>query len=486
MRKLLTTRAAVVGLALATCGLAVLALATFGGAGHAAAAAAPAINCAASESSKDQFPPVPNTIDGTCAVIPLDMNGTPLQGNADLYAWLTFLAVNWPVNAATCSANAQANILTAPPNPTWLSFLSNEAVFVAAGSPPKWCYAPSKAPAAAAGAYFASADAALSAQRAGKLALLPPKVRALAEQHPEVRMFLHNNAKAQDLISTAKLSAANVSPGFKGILEATGDPLTDQNGRFVRYTINLGQDEYNYILQKSLWKKSGQLATGDLSFPFSGMSSPKELGAMEFKAAWKVLGANDVPSHFFTTLAIVYNDESGSPSPGRNPVTVGLVGLHVTHKTKKQHKWLWATFEQVENETRSFYNPSCPASQCPPNVETAKGPPYVELDPKTGRPLNKPVQVVSVPASQPTSPQLNTQFQVLLRNTPWAYYRLISTQWVGNLGTAPKPALLGNPVLETFVAKTKPYSCLNCHQDFAHDHPGGFKSDFSFAINAKQ
>ena len=461
-----------------------LALESFGSAERAAAAAAPAINCAASESSTAQFPPVPNTIDGTCAVIPLDMNGTPLQGNADLYAWLTFLAVNWPVNAATCSANPQASILTAPPNPTWLSFLASEAVFVAKGSPPNWCYAPAKAPAAAQGAYFASAAAALSAQRAGRLATLPPKVRTLAEQHPEVHMFLHNNSKAQDLISSARLTAAHASPGLKGILEATGDPLTDQNGRFARYTVNLGQDEYNYIMQKSLWKKSGQQATGDLSFPFSGMSSPKELGAMEFKAAWKVLGANDVSSHFFTTQAIVYNDENGSPSPGKNPVTVGLVGLHVTHKTKKQLKWLWATFEQVENDTKSFYNPKCPASQCPPNVETAKGPPYVELDPVTGKPLNKPVQVV--PFSPATSPSLNAQFQALLKNTPWAYYKLVSTQWVGNLGTAPKPELLGNSVLETFVAQTKPYSCLNCHQDFAHDHPGGFKADFSFAINAKQ
>ena len=53
-----------------------------------------------------------------------------------------------------------------------------------------------------------------------------------------------------------------------------------------------------------------QQATGDLNFTN---------GAMEFKAAWKVLGANDDPTHFFTQQAIVYNDADGTPSPGPKP-----------------------------------------------------------------------------------------------------------------------------------------------------------------------
>ena len=440
------------------------------------------VTCADTESSTSDFPPTPTVIDKTCAVIPLDVNGTPGQSPTDLYSWLTFVAVNWPADATSCVADPNTSILTGPQNPTWLTFLSNDEIFVPSpNSPENWCYAPGARGKGGLQAKFASAEAAMAAKRKTKLAHLPPKVRALAQQHPEVQLFLHHNSKSDDLYtSVTRLKAEPVDPKLKSILDATHQPVTDQNGRFVRFTINVGQDEYNYIMAKSLWKKSGQAATKDLSFPYSKQSSPDELGAMEFKAAWKVLGANDNPAHFFTQTAIVYNDNDGSPSPGKNPVTVGLVGLHITHKTFRQQKWLWSTFEQVENDTQSFFNPKCSPTDCPPNVQTATEP-FFELNPD-GTPHNKPVQIK--PESPTTAADLNTTFQGLLPNTPWAYYKLISTQWVGNLGSAPKPAKLGNSVLETFVDKTDPYSCMDCH-NFARNSKG-FKADFSFIIKALQ
>jgi hypothetical protein len=450
-------------------------------------AAASPVTCAQSEASTGTFPPVPTVIDASCANIPLDFNGTPSQSGADLYSWLTFVAVNWPVDATTCSANTSATILSGTPNPTWLTFLSNDEVFVPAPQKPlNWCYGSSAPKAGALQAKFASADAAMTARHNLKLAHLPPKVRALAQKHPEVQLFLHHNAKGQDLFANIAhmkaLKTANleITPEMQTILDATDQPVTDQNGRFVRFTINIGQDEYNYIMAQNLWKVSGQKTAQALTFPSSKQSSDTELGAMEFKAAWKVLGANDDPAHFFTLTAIVYNDNDGTPSPGPNPVTVGLVGLHIIHKTQKQPKWLWATFEQVENDTKSFFNPNCSATDCPPNIETATTP-YFELN-KDGTPHNKPVQIVA--ASQTTAADLNKTFQALLPNTPWAYYKLISTQWVGELGNAPKPPKLGNSVLETFVSQTNPYSCMDCH-NFAKD-TAGFKSDFSFIMSAQQ
>ncbi len=427
-------------------------------------AKAKVINCAAAEQPGD-VPATPNTIDATCAKIPTDILGSgDNQGDADLYSWLAFVAVNWPVDPTNCTANANASILNSPPDPVWLSYLSNDEIFVASGPPTGWCHTPTGAM-----ARFASVEEARSAQRAGQLAKLPPKVRALAEQHPEVHLFLHHNSKSHDaLMSTTTLAGA--PPELKGILDATDQVVTDQNGRFVRYTVNIGPIEYQYIIQNKLWTKAGQQATGNLNFTS---------GAMEFKAAWKVLGANDDPTHFFTQQAIVYNDDDGSPSPGPNPVTVGLAGLHVTQKTPRQQHWLWSTFVQGDL-TKGFNNPNCPASQCPPNVQTAPTP-FVELNPD-GSPRNKPVQVVQqIPTTATT---YNATFQGLLKGTPWAYYQLVSTQWQGGFGGT-KPPQLGNPLLETFVSITSPYSCLDCH-NFAHDSPGRSKSDFSFAIHAKQ
>lgn len=437
------------------------------------------VTCADSESSTSQFPPTPTIIDKTCAVIPLDMSGTPEQGPADLYSWLTFVAVNWPVDAKTCTADPSSTILSGTPNPTWLTFLSNDEVFVPKpNTPANWCY--QKPPTANSPAAFASVEDAAAARHSAKLAQLPPKVRQLAQKYPDVQLFLHYSGKSDGLLMSLKKANSAVPPELQQILDATHQPVTDQNGRFVRYTVNIGKDEYGYIMAQKLWQAAGQKATGDLSFPASREPSGTELGAMEFKAAWKVLRPGDDPTHFFTQKAIVYNDQGGDPSPEPQPVTVGLVGLHITHKTQRQHRWLWSTFEQVENDTKSFFNPNCPASQCPPNVQTATVP-YFELN-ADGTPHNKPVQVV--PAVETTAASLNSAFQALLPNTPWAYYKLISTQWVGNLGTAPKPAKLGNSVLETFVNEVKPYSCMDCH-NFAHNSEH-FKSDFSFIIRARQ
>ncbi|HTD37696.1 MAG TPA: hypothetical protein VK669_09285 [Candidatus Limnocylindrales bacterium] len=434
------------------------------------------VTCAQYNRGGTDFPPLPTSLDPTCAQPPLDMVGTPGQPSADTYGWLTFIAMNWPVVKGRCIADSTKNIATAPANPTWLSYLQPDAVFVPSGRPAGWCGTPTGAN---------------GSGRSAALAQLPPRVRALAAKHPEVTLFLHHSAKSHDLVTALNVEqrrhltggmrgAPLTDPGLKGILDATDQPVTDQNGRFVRYTVAMNFDEYRYIIAKRLWTKSGQQAAGVLKLPQGarpGTSGP--VGAMEFKAAWKILGKNDDPTHFFWQWAIVYNDDSGAPSPGVNPVKAGLVGLHITHKTAGQPNWLWTTFEQTDYK-KGFNNPNCPAAQCPPNVQTAPTP-YIELNPN-GTPRNKPVQVVA--ATPPTAGQLNPKFQAMLGNSPWSHYEEISTQWSGNLG-GPKPHSLGNPILETFVKQTVPYNCLGCH-NFAHDKPAGNKSDFSFQIHAQQ
>lgn len=423
--------------------------------------------CAQWRSSTADFPPVPTVIDSTCAVIPPDSNGTPLQGNFDAYSWITFLAVNWPAGEGTCTGNTSLNIVTAPPNPVWMSYLQDSDVFVAAGQKPaNWCFVPS-------GKALAAKEQ-QAAQRSFRLAHLPPKVRKLANEHKEVQLFLHRSAKTTNRSALGKLPANAQNSGLDEVLQATGDVLVDQNGRWARFTVGMNYDEYKYIMSKTLWTKAGQGAAGAISFPVS------PTGSMEFKSAWKILGSGDNPSHFVTAQAIVYNDVNEDPSPGTNPVTVGLVGLHITHKTPKQSQWIWSTFEQVENDTTSFYKTGCPVSQCPPNTPTVANPKTaLELNAQ-GKPNYGPAQVVAV---TPTSAQaLNTPFQKMLAGTPWAYYQLISTQWVGEAGTAPKPAQLGNSVQETFLAPGKFYSCMTCHSFAKLAGAPTVSADFSYML----
>ena len=156
--------------------------------------------------------------------------------------------------------------------------------------------------------------------------------------------------------------------------------------------------------------------------------------------------AHAIVPRFFTQQAIVFNNAAGAPSPGTNPVTVAVVSLHIAHKAQGQTILEWSTFEQVDNDTKSFYNPNCtPAgsTSCTPSAPTAIATP-IELSP-TGKPLNAPVQVVS--HLQPTNPGLNSSVQGLLAGTPFQYYQLIGTQWSTRaIGTAAQ--VLGAYLLE--------------------------------------
>jgi hypothetical protein len=360
----------------------------------------------------------PGAINNSSAILPLDVTSEDLQQAADSFSWRTFIAANWPANPATCgpdTANGRS-ILSGKGPVVWETYLTAEQVFVDAGSSPDgWC---------------------TQGQNAISFSRLPKKVQDLARKTGVYRV-IYRSSKAPH-----------------GFDQAVGGPLVDQNGRFVRYEVRINQDEYNYITAHNLWNKAGQqkfVADSIISFP-AGPSAHGPVGAMEFKAAWKVLGSGDDASRFYTIKAIVYNDDAQQdPSPGENPVTLGLVGLHIAHKTKTQQNWVWSTFEHVDNLTKSFYNPNC--KDCPVN-QSLPVQDSIELNPD-GSPKNKPTQVTRVNAIEdPYAKKYNDYYQGLLKGSVWANYQLISTQWL--LAEDIAPQFLANSVQETFVQGPKP------------------------------
>lgn len=357
-------------------------------------------------------------INSSYSVLPSDIDRMS-QATADTFSWLTFIAVNWPADTMSCTADTSngKSILTGNGPRVWETYLTSDQVFVAQGKQPsQWC---------------ANNNMETAVQH------LPEKVQLLARK-TGVKRFLHMNAK---------------SPTIHGVDQASGGPLVDQNGRFARYEIHVNQDEYNYITQKSLWNKQGQqkfLTAGDTVYFPNGPTQYGSAGAMEVKAAWKVLGAGDDSTRFYTIRAIVYNDNSGDDP---STVTLGLVGLHIAHKTKTQFMWVWSTFEHVDNLTRSFYNPNCPA--CPVNQPITGS--EDELDPKTGKPLHAPTQVTRVnDVGLPDVAGINTYFHGLLKNTVWANYDLIGTQWLFFENVTPD--FLANSVQETYLQGPHPDS----------------------------
>lgn len=376
--------------------------------------------------SKPQAPVAasPGAINNRYAIIPLDVTSEDLQQAADSFSWRTFIAVNWPANPATCGPDTSngRSILSGKGPVVWETYLSSEQVFVDSGSPEVWCSA---------------------GPNTITFSRLPQKVQDLARKTGVYRV-IYRSSKAPH-----------------GFDQAVGGPLVDQNGRFVRYEVRINYDEYQYITTNNLWSKAGQqkfVKDSTVAFP-AGPSSYGPVGAMEFKAAWKVLGPGDDSTRFYTIKAIVYNDDTEQdPSPGANPVTLGLVGLHIAHKTATQHNWIWSTFEHVDNLTKSFYNPNC--KDCPVNQPLAAQD-SLELNPD-GTPINKPTQVTRVNAVEdPFAVKYNTYYQGLLKGSVWANYQLISTQWL--LGEDIAPQFLANSVQETFVQGPKPPTFGNFH-----------------------
>jgi hypothetical protein len=436
------------------------------------------------------FPTPPTKITSALATIPADAKGIPSQTNFDLYSWLTFIALNWPASSATCTANTNKSILNGQGPVVWETYLTDSDVFVTPPAKPSgWC------------------PQTTSAARSPLLANLRSPLRRLVQTRV-VRKIVVRQSKASN----------NLIANFPGIEEAVGGVVTDQNGRFVRYEITMNVDEYGYLTdpKNNLWNRAGQDSfASPISFP-NGPSPYGSIGAIEIKAAWKVLSQREIDSRrFYTSTAIVFNDDKGSPSPGKIPVTLGLVGLHIIHKTRQQPTWTWSTFEHVDNlkpppgsppgRKASFFNPDCPPATCPPNVQTAARP-YTELSPN-GTPINKPVQIMRVnPVGDNNVDDLNKTFRALLQGSVWANYQLISTQWVGEAGTLPKPPFLANTVLETYIQMPKPpsdgpfpypnsqynpfapgvtSSCLKCHS-VATTASGKARADFSFILGEAQ
>ena len=261
----------------------------------------------------------------------------------------------------------------------------------------------------------------------------------------------------------------------------------------------MNEVEFNYIVKYKLYNSNNQKPPFVISFPPRNPVT-SEVGSIHVKAAWKILNLNgpgqkDNPDRFYTAQALVYTP--GAPSAFL--ATVGLVGLHIAHKTTSRPEWIWSTFEQVDNapdmpaagqpippppnppNQYSFTNASCSIAQCPPNQQVAKT-------------SNQPVQVLRVTPIPQETQQLNAQFQQALREwnpkNVWQYYQLVRTQWPSapaNTKTFgdPEPAYLANTVIETFfqgpspanpTSQNPPHSCLDCHGMF------GQQKDFVFQM----
>lgn len=391
-------------------------------------------------------PPQPASQLALSPTPPTDLPPNASQADAVLYAWQSFVALNWPALAGQRGVPDTSKTIGQPGNVVWHTWKTPDEIFYPNGAaPPPWN------------------------QYGGQL---PPQCTSIGAT--STSFVLQRTTKVPGNINNAAIQSAK---------EAVGGTLTDQHGNLARYEVRLNQATFNAIVVPQFYNVQAQNNATEISF------AP---GVMEVKAAWRQMTSADPPavtSRYYTETAWIY-----TPPFGTNPATcvkgtVGLVGLHITQKTPTLPQWTWATFEQIDNVPPaasgytgplSFNNPACPPAKCPPNQSTENN----------GVPTGIPTQVARVVPIGQAAAAANPSWQQTLRQavaaSPFQYYQLIDIQWpqtpsrppVGN----PTPELLANTVMETYVTLS---SCINCHFT-ARTQSGKLSSDYSFMLAEAQ
>lgn len=463
----------------------------------------------ASLSGRTQMPPNPTTLSST---LPADAPPKPVfsfgnlaevQRKFDIFAWQEFVALNWPPGKPGQPGPGKIGKSPSGDNSTvWESYMASSQVFQPGAAPPAAWGTPQTIP-----SFCPAAPAALK----GKVGKVLPLIAKGDLQDEFMEAF-------------------------------TNSPLIDVNGKYTRYEIRMNKVEFDKILQGSAPPpapaKPWYIANNQVppvSFP-AGVYGTDQTGSVEVKAAWRQISQSQAGRYHTAWAYITYAPGSNNENTKcAGPFLMGLVGLHIIHKTQSAPQWLWATFEQVDNAPSSavtghysfFNNPKCKLS--PPCANQQPTPPTGGWDGDPGK-TNTAVQVIratAIPAAKnsPTT-GINPVFQKLLRSVDarsvWQYYQLVDTQWPQRPGTlqnpntcyhgssnpavnfacdgpnpdqgpGPFPAKLANTTLETYFQQTpgnnQAYmgTCMGCHSfgQVAAQNSTLF-SDFSFLLGDAQ
>lgn len=312
------------------------------------------------------------------------------------------------------------------------------------------------------------------------------------------------------------------SPNLPGasLIEATGQPLVDQNGRYVQFEYRVNPLYCQVVRSCALYNQTCVTAAGSANpafrFPSGSQTAP---GVTELKLAWRVMETCNLPdspkqgckkdnlSQFFWTGPVTV-----SPYSPKNPTavqaTIGLIGFHLIQKTPSHPEFIWATWEQISNA------PVCPGSGAPSCTDPSKSSSGVST--KSGWSLSNPPITLcnegtcpnpSPPANcanqdyycgtngQPDPNQPNTQVcrvfpcgstttatgpnnanitalnqairNKLTPNNVWWNYFLVGTLWgvppiTSNSFAQAGSLQLANTTMETY-AQLPTVNCFSCH-----------------------
>lgn len=398
------------------------------------------------------------TISDDAWQMPVDVanSGDPSRGDWINLGWNTFIAICWPAqpDGEPGQPNEGVNITEGDDGPAvWSTYLAKEQLFrPSAGDPGSWTN---------------------------------PTAEPVTEDGVPV------------LDGWSKTEPDTIGEFDEAFSDA---PLIDVHGNYVLYEIRLNQSEFTYVDVNQYYNAEKQKAAFKTD-PISFVGFPKtgndivdpatnqpvvlpgwaQQGALEIKASWRILTADDDASRYYTQESYVMTPDGETTGPH----TLGLVGLHILRLTPTTGStWFWATFEQVDNVGESGHVPaSFYSSELP--APGAGGYSYQPPKVQSGEPLPEDPTPVNVKRVYPIPSDVaaaNSSYQAALDNSVWKYYQLIDVQnpvpaGTPGAGTVPhnpdafsNTDKLANVTMETYQqvipGTTSPQNCVNCHGEF--------------------
>ncbi len=380
----------------------------------------------------------------------------PNHPNTQCFAWQQFIALNWPArpgSAGEPDRGRSARDFGRPGDPSpsvWETYKEAHQVFLRDGAPPRpWGVS-------------------------GLMESLPPSFRSLARSESA-------DQSSEPLVFRMTSKVSPEAPELQRIHQAfSGGWLTAQNRKLTYYGIHMNRPEFEYIVSQRFYdarRQAGQFI--NLPAGRTGRrpgSTPAE-GSIEVKSAWVELTDPKLAKRFRTVNACILEKDHCRMA------LVGLVGLHIIHKTETFPQWSWATFEHVDNlpdreEVRqgtlrkryTYFNPRCPAGSTLPECVPNRKPVF-------GDPTDRPTQVVRQTLIPQSARNLNALIHKSIRRanrkSVWQYYDLVDIQWpqagetIPGIQGAPlprggmTPTSIANATLETYVQHD---TCIDCHR----------------------
>jgi hypothetical protein len=278
-----------------------------------------------------------------------------------------------------------------------------------------------------------------------------------------------------------------------------GHVLMAQNGSLVRYLAAFNENAFNLI--KNLDPSVDFPASED--DPIAGKTKADD-GSITIKSAWVVMKETGPdPNKFYVRSAWVQEPSTGECKEAR----VGLVGLHIVHKTPSSQQWIWASFEHIGNApvrnspARSGFTFNNGGRESMPGTPPpgARIPPKSTLAPYNVERLNEIAAEIQT---------VNGVWRQALQGSVWSNYQLVLVQWpslagisswpprltlFGDHGVKPSPpcnveprANMANTVMETFLQSTDRLDCptdeINLSNTCMGCHYGAHNYDFIWAL----